>query len=33
MSGYTVDVIKSHEVLDKKMNFIQKPFSRKVLDE
>ena len=33
MSGYTADVIDSHEVLDQKMNFIQKPFSRKELAE
>jgi two-component system cell cycle sensor histidine kinase/response regulator CckA len=33
MSGYTADVLDSHEILDKKMNFIQKPFSRKELAE
>ena len=41
MSGYTADVIARHGVLDGKVNFIQKPFSkkdfsktvRKVLDE
>jgi len=33
MSGYTADVIESHEVLDKKMNFIQKSFYRKELDK
>jgi len=40
MSGYTADVIARHGVLDGKVNFIQKPFSkrdfsktvRKVLD-
>lgn len=41
MSGYTADVIAHHGVLDKGVNFIQKPFSksdlaisvRKILDE
>jgi two-component system, cell cycle sensor histidine kinase and response regulator CckA len=41
MSGYTADAIVNQEILDKKVNFIQKPFSRielaeivrKVLDE
>lgn len=28
MSGYTADVIAHHGVLDKSVNFIQKPFSR-----
>jgi len=31
MSGYTADVIAHHGVLDKGVNFIQKPFSRKDL--
>jgi FixJ family two-component response regulator len=29
MSGYTADVIANKGVLDKGMNFIQKPFSTK----
>ena len=41
MSGYTADAIVNQEILDKEVNFIQKPFSRinlakivrKVLDE
>ena len=33
MSGYTADVITHKGVLDKKENFIQKPFSRKDLAE
>jgi DNA-binding NtrC family response regulator len=33
MSGYTADVIAHHGVLDKGVNFIQKPFSIKVLSE
>ena len=31
MSGYTADVIAHHGVLEKGVNFIQKPFSRKQL--
>jgi DNA-binding NtrC family response regulator len=31
MSGYTANVIAHHGVLDKRVNFIQKPFSRKQL--
>ena len=31
MSGYTADVIAHHGVLDKGVNFIQKPFSGKEL--
>ncbi|MEI6758448.1 MAG: PAS domain S-box protein [Chlorobium sp.] len=31
MSGYTADVIARHEVLDKSVNFIQKPFRFKSL--
>jgi FixJ family two-component response regulator len=31
MSGYTADVIAHHGVLDKGVNFIQKPFSGKDL--
>jgi PAS domain S-box-containing protein len=31
MSGYTADVIGQHGVLDRRVHFIQKPFSRKTL--
>jgi YesN/AraC family two-component response regulator len=31
MSGYTTDVIADRGVLDKDVNFIQKPFSKKDL--
>jgi two-component system, cell cycle sensor histidine kinase and response regulator CckA len=31
MSGYTVNVIAHHGVLDKGVHFIQKPFSRRDL--
>jgi FixJ family two-component response regulator len=31
MSGYTADVIAHHGVLDKGVDFIQKPFSTKDL--
>lgn len=33
MSGYTADVIVNQGVLDEEMNFIQKPFSMKMLGE
>jgi signal transduction histidine kinase len=31
MSGYTADVIAHHEVLDKEVHFLQKPFSKEEL--
>jgi FixJ family two-component response regulator len=31
MSGYTADVIAHRGVLEERMNFIQKPFSKKDL--
>jgi DNA-binding response OmpR family regulator len=31
MSGYTADVIAHHEVLDKGVHFLQKPFSKEEL--
>ena len=33
MSGYTADGIANQGVLDKEVNFIQKPFSKRELAE